>query len=160
MVANLKLLGIAASMRMVDNTEYMQRIRDRNYDVLVWFNMAQSVAPGQELRQFFGSENADLPAGMNHVGIKSPVVDAIIEKVIYAPDRATKIAAARALDRVLNWSFYTVHLYYAPDYMIAYWDRFGRPEIQAKWNQDFLYFDTWWIDKEKDNVIREVRGVK
>ncbi|MFC1839156.1 extracellular solute-binding protein [Thermodesulfobacteriota bacterium] len=158
LIANLKLLGIEASMRMVDNTEYMQRIRARDYDVLAWYNMTQSVAPGQELRQFFGSENADLPAGMNHMGIKNPVVDSIIEKIIFAPNRVSQVAATRALDRVLNWSFYSIHLYYAPDYMIVYWDRFGRPEVQAKWDQDFLYFDTWWIDEEKDKVIKKVRG--
>ena len=160
LIANLKLLGIASSMRIVDNTEFMERIRSRNYDALATFLIAQSLSPGQELRQDFGSENADQQGSINYAGIKDPVVDAIIEKVIFAPDRKTKVAAARALDRILTWNFYSIPLYYSPDYMIAYWDRFGRPKIQPTWSQNFLYFDTWWIDKDKDEIIKKARGEK
>ena len=158
MVSNLKLLGIAASMRIVDNTEYTQRTRSHNFDAIASFLLAQSLSPGQELRQYFGSENADKQQSMNYMGINSPLVDALIEKVIFAPDRKTKVAAVRALDRVLCWSFYSVPLYYTPDFMIAYWDRFGYTDIKPNWSQNFLYFDTWWIDKEKDEVIKKARG--
>ena len=145
-------------MRIVDTTEYMQRTRSRNYDAIASFLIAQSLSPGQELSQYFGSENADKQGSVNYMGIKSPVVDALINKVVFAPDRKTKVAAVRALDRVLTWSFYSIPLYYAPDYMIAYWDRFGHTDIKPNWAQNFLYFDTWWIDKEKDEVIKKARG--
>ena len=157
MIANLKLLGIAASMRIVDSTEFMQKTRSRDYDVIASFLIAQSLSPGQELSQYFGSENADKQGSMNYMGIKSPLVDALIEKVVFAQDRRTKVAAVRALDRVLTWSFYSIPLYYAPDYMIACWDRFAHTEIKPNWSQNFLYFDTWWIDKEKDEVIKKAR---
>ena len=157
-IANLRLLGIDARMRMIDNTELMQRIRSLNYDILIWFNMPQSQAPGQELRNYYGSESADQQAGSNYMGIKSPIVDDIIEKIIFAPDRKAKVAAVKALDRVLCWSFYSIPLYYEPDTMLAYWDRFGRPRVQHKWFSDFATLSTWWIDKEKDKIIKEVRG--
>ena len=158
-IENLKRLGISARIRMVDSTENIKRLQNREFDMITWINFPQNLSPGVELRQYFGSVNADQDGGLNYMGVKSSVVDALIEKAIFAPDRAAKVAAVRALDRVLVWGFYSVLAGYSPDWMVAYWDRFGQPDIRPNWFHDVFTMNTWWIDREKDAAVQRARGV-
>ena len=82
----------------------------------------------------------------------------LIEKAIFAPDRASKVVAINALDRVLTWGFYSVPMSYRGKRMIAYLDRLGRPEIQPEWVPG-LYSRTWWIDEKKDAALKKHRGI-
>src|SRR3546814_6723180 len=90
-------------------------------------NVAQSLSPGNEQREYWGSAAADEPSSRNYAGIKDPVVDELIELVIAAPSRESLIQRTRALDRVLLWGHSVIPQLMAPFDRILYWDKFGRP---------------------------------
>jgi microcin C transport system substrate-binding protein len=110
----------------------------------------QSASPGNEQRDFWGSVAADTPGGRNLIGVKSAVVDALIDEVVAAPDRAALVIATRALDRVLLWQHFVVPQFHSRTFRIAYWDRFGRPPIAPKYGVGFF---SWWIDPDKDAAV-------
>ena len=143
-VQNLTRLGIRANVRTVDQSQYINRVRDFDYD-MISNGWGQSESPGNEQRDFWGSDAADQPGGRNVVGIKNPAIDALIEKIIDARDRDSLIHATRALDRVLLWNHYVVPAWHIRMDRIAYWDKFGIPE-HPKYGADIL---SWWIDPQK-----------
>jgi microcin C transport system substrate-binding protein len=114
-------------------------------------NFQQSISPGNEQREYWGSKSADQPGGRNLVGIKNPVVDALIDKVIFAPTRADVVTATHALDRVLLWNYYTVLNYYSGGTPVAYWNKFAQPKVQAKYGVDLL---SWWVDPDKVKALK------
>ena len=126
-VQDLQKLGIKASVRMVDSAQYKRREDAHDYDIIV-DNFAQSKSPGNEQRDFWGSAAADRDGSRNTVGIKNPAIDKLIDKIVFAKDRAELVAATRALDRVLLWNHYMVPQWHYPYERIATWDIFGRPE--------------------------------
>lgn len=140
---NLEKLGIRLDIRIVDATLYEKRVKTFDFDMITDANV-MSYAPGNELREFWGSAAASKEASRNRAGIQNPVVDAIIEDVIYARDRPELIAAARALDRVILWSQYIIPQWYNPNAWVAYWDKFGRPAKHP--SQDPGVLTTWWYD--------------
>jgi microcin C transport system substrate-binding protein len=87
--------------------------------------------------------------------VSDPVVDRLIELVIQAPDRSSLIARTRSLDRVLLWGFYSIPNWHIRAYRVAYWDKFGRPQIVPKYS---LGFDTWWVDAKKDAALAQRKG--
>jgi microcin C transport system substrate-binding protein len=147
---NLKRLGIEMDIRTVDSSQYINRIDNYDYDMttIVW---GQSLSPGNEQRDFWSSEAANRPGTRNLAGIKDPVVDALIEKVITAPDRQSLVTACRALDRVLLWGYYSIPNWHIRTYRIAYWNKFGRPELKPKYTLGFM--DTWWVDPIKEKKL-------
>ncbi len=140
---NLERLGIVVNIRLVDTAQYQNRLDNFDFDML-WGGFGQSLSPGNEQRDFWGSAAADVPGSRNLMGIRNPVIDALIEAVIVAADREALITASRALDRVLLWGHYVVPLWHLRAYRIAYWDMFGRPEITARYDHGFP--STWWVD--------------
>jgi microcin C transport system substrate-binding protein len=108
--------------------------------MVVW-SFGQSLSPGNEQRYYWHSEVADIPGSRNLAGIKSPVVDALVEKVIHARDRKTLITCTRALDRVLQWGFYVMPHWYVSSFRIAYWNKFAQPEIHPEFGLGLM---TWW----------------
>ena len=147
---NLERLGIVVNIRLVDTAQYQNRIDNFDFDML-WGGFGQSLSPGNEQRDFWGSAAADVPGSRNLIGIRDPVVDELIEAVIAAPDREALIAASRALDRVLLWGHYVVPLWHLRSYRIAYWDMFGRPEITARYDHGFP--STWWVDPARVQAL-------
>ncbi|MGH6661606.1 MAG: extracellular solute-binding protein [Rhodospirillales bacterium] len=146
---NLEKLGIKIRVRTVDSAQYRRRLDTFDFDIIVG-SFGQSLSPGNEQRSFWSSSSADLEGGRNFMGIKDPAIDALIEKLIAAPDRKSLIAATRALDRVLQWGFYLIPHFHAPYDRVAYWDMFGRPKVTPiRGNQ----FDAWWIDAEKQKAL-------
>ncbi len=142
---SLQRLGIDARVRTVDVAQY-QRITDSfDFDMTIILD-PQSESPGNEQRDFFGSSRRDEEGSMNLMGVNDPVVDALIEKIIQAPDRAALIAATRAMDRVLLWGFYVVPQYHTRMRLVAVWDRFGWPEQPVRTGIDL---DSWWVDAAK-----------
>ncbi|HEX6267829.1 MAG TPA: extracellular solute-binding protein [Burkholderiales bacterium] len=125
-VRNLRRLGIDARVRVVDSSQYINRLRSFDFDMIVsvW---AQSTSPGNEQRDFWGSAAAKAPGSRNYTGIASPAVDALIEAVISAPDRESLVQRTRALDRVLLWSHLVVPNWHSPVDRIVFWDKFGYP---------------------------------
>jgi microcin C transport system substrate-binding protein len=144
---SLEHLGITVEVRVVDNAQYENRLRNRDFDVIV-ATWPESVSPGNEQRDFWGSQAADLPGSHNYVGIKNPAIDALIDRVIFAKDRAELIAATRALDRVLLWNQYVVPQFTIDTVRAARWDRFGRPDPLPKYDEP-AFPTLWWWDSDK-----------
>ncbi len=154
-IDNLQRLGIATSIRIVDASQYVNRVRAFDYDVIVGLTM-QSLSPGNEQRDFFSSAAADQPDSRNYSGIKDPVVDKLVERVIFATDREDLVAATHALDRVLMWGYYIVPHWHAPTLRLAYWDKFGIPPEQPSYIG--VDIDSWWIDVDKEAALNRKYG--
>ena len=148
---NLERIGIKASIRVVDSSQYVNRVDSYDFD-MISVRWGQSLSPGNEQRDFWSSEAADRPGTRNLAGIKNPVVDGLIDKIITAPDRKSLVDACRALDRVLLWGHYVIPHYYVQTFRIAYWNKFEKPDLKPKYALGFI--DTWWIDPEKEKRIK------
>jgi microcin C transport system substrate-binding protein len=144
---SLERIGVTTSIRIVDDAQYQNRLRSFDFDIItdLW---GQSLSPGNEQREFWGSQAADQPGAKNTIGIKNPAIDALIEKVIFAKDRATLLAATRALDRVLLWNFYVVPQFTYGFSRYARWDRFSHAEPIPKYGRSGLP-SLWWFDADK-----------
>ena len=144
---SLERLGIAVSVRTVDPTQYENRTRDWDFDV-VTNSWGESQSPGNEQREFWSSKTADIAGSRNLAGIKNPAIDKLIERLIYATDRDDLVAATKALDRVLLWNHYVVPQWNYPKVRTARWDRFGRPAELPRYGQSGFPF-VWWYDADK-----------
>jgi microcin C transport system substrate-binding protein len=151
---NLERMGITARIRTVDVAQYEKRMETFDFDMAVVL-FGQSLSPGNEQREFFGSAAADQQGSHNLLGIKRPVLDELIEELIKAPDRASLVAHTRALDRVLQYGYYLVPQFHLGAYWVAYWDKFRRPEIAPKYG---LGLDTWWVDTTAEQTIGTKQG--
>ncbi len=154
-IEDLKKIGIAATARIVDTSQYKRRLDSFDFDVVVG-SFAQSHSPGNEQRDFWGSESAKRDGSRNIAGIANPAIDKLIDTIILAKDRADLVAATRALDRVLLWNFYVVPQWYYPFDRLASWDRFGRPEKLPAQNPGTIL--GWWLDAKKDEAVRAGLG--
>ena len=150
---NLEKLGVKTRTRTVESAQYRRRLDTFDYDVVVG-NWGQSMSPGNEQRDSWGSVSVDQQGSRNIVGINDPAVDTLIEKLIAAPNRKALVTAARALDRVLQWNHFVIPHFHAGYDRIAYWDKFGKPDVTPASGTQFL---SWWVDKEKAAVINDVR---
>jgi microcin C transport system substrate-binding protein len=144
---SLERLGITVTVRTVDDPQYENRLRNWDFDMIV-ASWPESLSPGNEQRDFWGSPAADTPGSRNYIGIKNPAVDALIERVIFAKDRAELVAATRALDRVLLWNHYVVPQFTIDETRTARWDRFGRPDPLPTYGSS-AFPTVWWWDAEK-----------
>jgi microcin C transport system substrate-binding protein len=149
----LSVLGIDVQVRLVDAAQNERIEADFEYDMIVG-SWGQSLSPGNEQREFFGSEFADQKKSRNQVGIKNPAIDVLIDKIISAPDRAALIAACRAMDRVLMWNHYVVPMWFKASDWIAYWKRVKRPEKMPGYSPG--YPDIWWFDAETAATMKKV----
>ncbi len=143
---SLERIGVTTSIRIVDDAQYQNRLRAFDFDMIIdqW---GESLSPGNEQREYWGSQAADQPGSRNAIGIKNPAVDLLIDKVIFAKDRAELVAATRALDRVLLWNFYLVPQFTYGFSRYARWDRFGHAEL-PKYARSGLP-SLWWFDADK-----------
>jgi microcin C transport system substrate-binding protein len=149
-IRNLGLIGIRASIRLVDPSQYQARVKDFDFD-LTARRFASGLTPGPELREAYGSRAAGTPGANNLAGIASPAIDALIEKVTEATSRADMIHAARALDRVLRAGRYWVPMWYKADHRLALWDVYGRPAKGPTY--DLGVPNVWWYDAAKARRI-------
>lgn len=138
---NLEKLGIKADIRLIDTTQYINRIQSFDFDMIV-SGFGQSISPGNEQRSFWHSTNADAPGSRNLIGIRDPVVDQLIDSVIGAPDRESLLVRTRALDRVLLWGHYVIPNWHNPALRIAYKNTLAKPAVNPKTGLDL---DTWWF---------------
>ena len=151
---NLDRMGIDARVRTIDPAQYEKRMQTFDFDMaVVAFGASQS--PGNELRDDWGSAAADEPGSQNVIGIKSKVIDQLIEELIKAPDRASLIAHTRALDRVLQYGYYVIPHYHVAAFRVAYWDKYRRPAISPKYA---VGLDTWWIDPAAEQSVEAKKG--
>lgn len=151
-IKNLKRLGIDARARTVDSAQYQERVNNFDFDMIV-ATWGQSLSPGNEQRDFWGSASADRPGSRNRAGLKDPVIDELIELVITAPDRKGLIERVQALDIVLQWSHLVIPHFHIPADRLVYWDRFGIPAVTPANGVEFM---AWWIDPKKDSALPEL----
>lgn len=140
-VKNLKRIGINARFRIIDPAQYQNRVNTYDFDMIMG-TMAQSESPGNEQRDYWNSAKADMQGSRNYIGIKSPVIDEIIEEIIKAPSRADLVARTRAIDRVLLANHYVVPQWYLDQWRIAYWVKLGFPDGLSPHTPGFT--DLWW----------------
>lgn len=150
-VQTLKRIGIQASIRIVDSSQYEKRTEEFDFDMTnVRFNFFPP--PGPELRSFYGSAAAEQKGSGNWAGVKDPVVDELIEKVISAKDLETLKVHTRALDRVLLWQHYIIPQWHNDVFRLAYWNRFSRPAVLPRYGTGFPA--SWWHDAQKAAQLR------
>ena len=142
---NLERIGVKTSVRTVDTSQYRRRADSFDFDVMIGTH-GQSESPGNEQREFWGSEAATREGSRNVGGIQNEVVDELVERLIAAPDREALIARTRSLDRVLQWNHYVIPQWHIASDRLIYWNRFGRPETTPP---SGFQLDTWWLDVEK-----------
>jgi len=144
---SLQRVGMTVNVRVVDSAQYENRLRQWDYDIIV-ASWGESLSPGNEQRDFWSSQAADMPGSRNLIGIKNPAVDALIDRVIFAKNRDDLVAATKALDRVLLWNFYVVPQWTYGKQRSARWDRFGRPATLPKYGLS-AFPTIWWWDADK-----------
>lgn len=145
----LAKIGVQMTLRRVDTAQYIERVEGFDFDMItgVW---GQSLSPGNEQREYWGSAAADQPGSRNRIGIKNPVVDAVIDAVIQAQTRDDLEAACRALDRVLIWEHYLVPQFFNRVDRIARWSYIVRPEATPLRGLDLM---SWWYDEARATEI-------
>lgn len=150
---NLKRLGVEARVRTVESAQYKERIDNFDFDMVVG-SWGQSASPGNEQRDFWGAEAAGRNASRNLSGVKSPVLDELIDLVIAAPDRKSLVTRVRALDAVLQWQHLVIPHWHIPYDRLVFWNRFGQPAVTP---DQGTQFNAWWIDSEKDKALTQYR---
>ncbi len=149
---NLKRMGIEMRIRSVDTTQYIKRLRDRDFDMVssAYTNLGY---PSPNLLIMWHSGYID--SSYNRAGVNDKVVDSLTEQIAQSQqDSEQLLALGKALDRVLQWNFYLIPQWYLSSYRVAMWDKFERPETMPKYD---LGVDTWWISKEKAAKLPEKR---
>ncbi len=150
----LKLIGVEMKITLVDSLTYQERYDNHDYDMIL-HTIPQTQAPGGEQRSMWSSAHADQLRTHNVAGIKNPVIDVLIEKLIEAPDYDTMVVRARALDRVLLWNHYMIPAWQMNFIPWVVWDRFGFPEPMCP-PYSPTSIEGWWVDPEKDRVLGDV----
>lgn len=143
-VKNLQKLGIQARYRTIDPALYTLRVKDFDFDMVV-NTYGQSQSPGNEQRDYWHSSAADRSGSRNLIGLKDPVIDNLVDRIIYATESQELTAACRALDRVLWYGYYLVPNWYVGNHRIAYWDLFDKPATLPLYYQPDQELVTWWM---------------
>ena len=138
-------------MRTVDSAQYQKRLETFDFDMVV-SSFRQSLSPGNEQRNFWGSDAAGTNGSRNIIGVKNTIIDSLIEKVIESRDRKDLISNTKALDRVLLWNHYVIPQWHISSYRTLHWDIFDKPKIRPKYS---LGTNTWWININKANTIED-----
>jgi microcin C transport system substrate-binding protein len=149
MLGNLKRLGVTATVRTVDSSQFITRRRTYDFDMLV-HSWGQSLSPGNEQYNYWSSASAKVPGSFNLAGVHDPVVDKLIDGVIAAKDRRTLVSYTRALDRVLLWGHYVIPQWHIKGDRLALWNKFGRPKVTP---MQGYQFDTWWVDTARETAL-------
>ncbi len=147
-------MGITTRVRTIDPAQYEKRMQTYDFDMAV-VSFGASQSPGNELRDHFGSIAADEQGSQNVLGVKSKVVDELIEELIKAPDRASLVAHTRALDRVLQYGYYVIPHYHVAAFRVAYWDKYRRPAVSPKYA---VGLDSWWVDPAAEQSVEAKKG--
>lgn len=141
---NLADLGIEVVIRRVDVSQYINRLRSRDFDMIVG-GFGQSNSPGNEQREYWHSSSADNPGSRNYIGLKDPAIDQLVEGLINADSRQSLIDHTRALDRTLLWGYYVIPNWHIKTWRVAYWNRFEHPKVTPLYD---IGVHTWWVRKD------------
>ena len=147
-IKNLKRIGVKANFRIVDSAQFQRRVDTFDFDIIIG-GIGQSASPGNEQREFWSSERADINGSRNYIGIKSPVIDKLIDGIISATSREDLVTKTHALDRILLWNHYVIPMWHYPKWRLAYWDTLERPKNLSYISP--LITQTWWSKNLEDN---------
>jgi microcin C transport system substrate-binding protein len=150
-IRNLGVLGIDATLRVVDPVQYRARLDNFDFDITIE-RFSFSSTPGDSLRTYFASQAAKIKGSQNLAGVADPAIDALIDAAIAAKTRDELTSACRTLDRVFRAGRYWIPHWYKPSHWIAYWDVFGRPAEQPRYFRGIP--DTWWYDPVKAKQVK------
>tara|TARA_Y100000588_G_scaffold314097_1_gene341567 strand:- start:864 stop:2750 length:1887 start_codon:yes stop_codon:yes gene_type:complete len=152
-ISNLEQLGVEANIRLVDQTQYINRLRAKDFDMVV-YTWGQSDTPGNEQRGYWGTDAADQNGSRNLAGIKDTVVDELIELLVMSNSREELNIRTRALDRVLLWGFYVIPQWHIRADRILYWDKFSRPDEALRTG---VMTGRWWYNEYKAKALEGAR---
>ena len=153
-IKNLGVLGIDATLRVVDPVQYRARVDAFDFDITVE-RFSFSATPGDSLRTFFSSQAAATKGTQNLAGIADPAVDALVDTIIAARTRAELTAGCKALDRVIRAGRYWIPHWYKASHWIAYWDVFDYPANKPRYFRGIP--ETWWYDRNKAAKLEQKR---
>ena len=145
---NLSDLGIDLQIRRVDTSQYLNRLRSRDFDMIIG-SFPQSSSPGSEQREYWASESAEKLGSRNFMGLKDPAIDQLTEGLINADSRQNLITHARALDRVLQWGFYVIPNWHIKTWRVAYSNHIGHPAVTPLYD---IGTSTWWVKPDVEPV--------
>jgi microcin C transport system substrate-binding protein len=147
--ANLKKLGITMNIRRVDTTQFINRMRERDFDMISGGYSANSF-PSTNLKIVWNSKFMD--STYNTAGVENSAIDFLTEQIDKnQTNKEALLYYGRALDRVLQWNFFVIPEWHLNKFRLAYWNKFSRPDIRPRYSTGFI--DTWWIDKEKQAAL-------
>jgi len=149
-IKNLKKIGVQVTMRTVDSSQWINRIQAFDFDMLV-FSWGQSLSPGNEQRNYWGSAAANQQGTRNFSGVKNKVIDELIEGLIMTDSRNELVAYSKAIDRVLQWGHYVIPNWYSSDTRVAFWNKFSFPKEIPLLG---VSMSTWWFDKDKASNLK------
>jgi microcin C transport system substrate-binding protein len=160
-IKNLGTLGIDATFRLVDAVQYRARVEDFDFDMTME-RFSTSATPGDSIRPFFTSQAAKTKGSYNLAGIDSPVIDALVEKIIGANSRVELTTACRAFDRVFRAGRYWVPQWYSNKHRVAYWDVYDHPAVLPRYQIDNYSSSMgerilWWYDAAKAAKIEQAK---
>ncbi|WP_145561941.1 extracellular solute-binding protein [Yersinia aldovae] len=141
---NLQRLGITMNIREVDSSQFVNRLRSRDYDMIPTVYSAFPY-PSPNLQILWSSAYID--SSYNASGIKDPAIDQLIAQIVSHQDQPEALLSlGRALDRVLTWNHLMIPMWYSNHARFAYWDKFSMPADRPTYS---LGFDSWWFDVNK-----------
>lgn len=155
-IRNMKRLGVEVAIRHVDVPQYIERMRSKDFDMTTNV-MPQSLNPGNEQAQFWGSASADQPGNYNYAGIKNPVIDEVIQQIIRAPDREQLVIRTKVLDRLLRAGYYQIPTYGKGENWFAYWNMYHQPKVKPKLSTGIDY---WWSDAGQAKKVTQYLNQK
>jgi microcin C transport system substrate-binding protein len=145
-IKNLGVLGIDATLRLVDAVQLRRRLDDFDFDIAIQ-RFSFSLTPGDSMRTYLTSQAAAIKGSQNLAGVADPVIDALVDKIIAADSRPALVAACKALDRVFRAGRYWIPQWNKASHWIAYWDHFSRPDKKPRYARGIP--ETWWYDRDK-----------
>ena len=152
---NLSVLGIDFQIRVIDGASYQNRVQEFDFD-MAQFGAGQSLNPGNEQKDYWGSDAANTPASRNLMGISNSTVDALIKEIIKAPSRKDLITAVKSMDRVLMHEYYMIPGWHLPARRLVLWNKFGQPRdvitniTPIHYGEDAM---NWWYDENKASTL-------
>lgn len=150
-VRNLKKLGIRVNIRQVDVPQYLERMRKYDFDMTT-LAMPQSLTPGNEQAQMWGSKAAKEMGNYNYAGIQNPVIDDVVQQIIRAPNREQLVIRTKVLDRLLRSGYYQILTYSKDKTWMAYWNMYQQPKVKPKLSSGIDY---WWVDAQQAQKVTQ-----
>ena len=155
-VDNLRAAGIDAKYERIDSAQFTDRKRNYDFDMLTTQH-PMSLEPSSGLKQYFGSESSDVSV-FNSAGVSNPAIDALIEHVISAENKAELKTSVKALDRALRSLRFWVPQWFNNTYRVAYWDMYEHPDEIPPF--DLGYLDFWWYNSDKAEFLKSTGALR